>query len=306
MEQYDVVVVGAGLAGLTAGMVAARYGLKTVIVEHMASGGQVLNVEKIENFPGFPNGIAGFELGPLVQEQAEAAGANFVMDTAESIEVDGDKRVLRCAENTLDARSIIVAAGSALRSIGIPGEEEFFGRGVSKCASCDAPMFAGKDVCVVGGGDSALDEAAVLADHVAQVTVIHRGEAFRAQRAAIDRLAEKSNIATLFNSELIDITGDGTVSAVTLREVGKQETTKLEVAGVFVFVGLDPNTTFLKGVVDLDGSGHVVTDARLQTSVPGVFAAGDIRQHSVAQLVAVAGDGATAAVNAYRYVNGIG
>jgi thioredoxin reductase (NADPH) len=306
VEQYDLIVVGAGLAGLTAGMIGARHGLKTVIVEHMASGGQVLNVEKIENFPGFPSGIAGFELGPLVQEQAEAAGASFAMDTAEGIEVSGDTRVLRCAATSLEGKAIIVAAGSALRSIGIPGEEEFFGRGVSKCASCDAPMFVGKEVCVVGGGDSALDEAAVLADHVARVTLIHRGDAFRAQQAAVARLEEKPNIDTLFRTELVEITGNGTVSAVTLRSIGSNDSRQMDVAGVFVFVGLDPNTAFLQGAVDLDGAGHVVIDERLQSSVPGVFAAGDIRQHSVAQLVAVAGDGATAAVNAYRYIKGIG
>src|SRR5215207_4694349 len=200
VEQYDLIVVGAGLAGLTAGMVGARHGLKTVIVEHMASGGQVLNVEKIENFPGFPNGIAGFELGPLVQEQAEAAGAAFVMDTAQSLEITDSSRILHGAEQTLEAKSIIIAAGSTLRSMGIPGEEEFFGRGVSKCASCDAPMFVGKEVCVVGGGDSAVDEAAVLAEHVARVTIFHRGNAFGAQQAAVQRLAEKSNIETVFGA----------------------------------------------------------------------------------------------------------
>jgi thioredoxin reductase (NADPH) len=304
-EQHDLVIVGAGLAGLTAGMIAARHGLKTVIVEHMASGGQVLNVEKIENFPGFPQGIAGFELGPLVQEQAEAAGCSFVMDTASRISVDGDLRTVHCAETTLTARAVIVAAGSALRSLGIPGEEEFFGRGVSKCASCDAPLFAGKDVCVVGGGDSAVDEAAVLAEHVSRVTIFHRGEAFRAQAAAQTRLVEHSNVETIFETELVEITGDGTVSAVTLRDVGSGATRVHETAGVFVFVGLDPNTTFLQDVVDLDSSGHVITDIRLQTSVPGIFAAGDIRQHSVAHLASVAGDGATAAVNAYRYIQGI-
>jgi thioredoxin reductase (NADPH) len=306
VDQYDLIVVGAGLAGLTAGMIGARHGLKTAIVEHMASGGQVLNVEKIENFPGFPQGIAGYELGPLVQEQAEAAGCSFVMDTAASISVDGERRILRCAESELECSALIIAAGSTLRSIGIPGEEEFFGQGVSKCASCDAPLFAGKEVCVVGGGDSALDEAAVLADHVARVTVIHRGPSFRAQHAAQARLLDKPNVETVFGAELVEISGDGTVSAVTLREVATGATRELAVAGVFVFVGLDPNTTWLSGVVDLDPAGHVVTDPRLQTSVPGIFAAGDIRQHSVAHLAAVAGDGATAAVNAYRYINGVG
>src|SRR5919197_117256 len=190
-SDYDLLIVGAGLAGLTAAMYGARFGLRTAIVEHMAAGGQVLNVEKIENFPGFPQGVAGFDLGPMVQEQAEGAGAEFVMDTATGLEVSPNGLVLLGDAGTYATRTLIVAAGSTLRSLGIPGEEEFRGKGVSQCASCDAPFFVGKDVCVVGGGDSALDEAAVLAEAgVSHVTVVHRGDEFvRPQRVAIDRLA---------------------------------------------------------------------------------------------------------------------
>ena len=239
----------------------------------------------------------------MVQEQAEAAGAEFVMDTAVGLQVDGDRRILRCEGAELTARSVIVAAGSSFRSLGIPGEEEFVGKGVSHCASCDAPFFVGKDVCVVGGGDSALDEAAVLAAaKVSQVTVVHRGPAFSAQQVALDRVGGLSNVQTLFNTELVEITGSDTVSSVQLRTNG--ETKSQPLAGVFIFVGLEPNSAFLQGTVDLDPSGHVVVDAHLQTTLPGVFAAGDIRQASSRQLVAAAGDGATAAVNAARFLHG--
>jgi thioredoxin reductase (NADPH) len=299
--EYDLAIVGGGLAGLTAAMYAARFGLRTVVVEHLASGGQVLNVEKIENFPGFPQGISGFDLGPLVQEQAETAGAEFILDTATGLAVDGRARLLRCQTTELAARAIVIAAGSSLRRLGIPGEAELTGRGVSQCASCDAPFFVGKDVCVVGGGDSALDEAAVLARQVRRVTVVHRGPAFRtAQRVAVDRLAALPNVETVFNTEVVEIVGNGTVSSVVLRSNGA--TRAQDVAGVFVFVGLEPNTAFARGVVDLDPAGHVIVDARLQTSVPGVFAAGDLRQHAARQLVSAAGDGATAAVFAARYL----
>jgi thioredoxin reductase (NADPH) len=302
-DDYDLVIVGGGLAGLTAAMYGARFGLRTCLVEHMAAGGQVLNVEKIENFPGFPEGIAGFDLGPIVQEQAEAAGAEFVMDTATGLVLDGERRVVRCEGAELGARSVIVAAGSAFRTLGIPGEAEFVGKGVSNCASCDAPFFVGKEVCVVGGGDSALDEAGVLASsNVGHVTVVHRGPAFTAQQVAVDRLSGLSNVETLFNTELEEIVGTDTVSAVRLRTEGS--TREQPLSGVFVFVGLEPNTAFLQGSVDLDPSGHVVVDAHLQTLVPGVFAAGDIRQASSRQLIAAAGDGATAAVHAARYLKG--
>ena len=295
--EYDLVVVGGGLAGLTAALYGARFGLRTCVVEHMAAGGQVLNVEKIENFPGFPQGIAGFDLGPIVQEQAEAAGAEFTMDTVVSLQVDGDQRVVRCAGSELVSRAVIVAAGSSFRELGIPGEKAFDGRGVSHCASCDAPLFVGKQVAVIGGGDSALDEAAVLAAQVGKVTIVHRGASFSAQKVALERLAEAPNVETRFNSEVLEIAGSQTVDSLQL-----SDGTRVDVSGVFIFVGLVPNSAFLQGVVDLDPSGHVVIDAYLHSSVPGVFAAGDIRQGSARQLVSAAGDGASAAFFAARHL----
>jgi len=299
-DDYDLLIVGGGLAGLTAALYGARIGLRTAVVEQMAPGGQVLNVEKIENFPGFPQGIAGFDLGPLVQEQADAAGAEFVMDTATRLEVNGDRQVLQCDGGELSSKALIIAAGSALRPLGIPGEAEFLGKGVSHCASCDAPFFVGKDVCVVGGGDSALDEAAVLAGQVGRVLVVHRRPAFSAQEVAVKRLEALSNVDVLFETELVAIRGGNTVSSISLLSNGS--TSERELSAVFIFVGLEPNTAFVRGTVDLDSTGHVVVDAHLQSSVAGVFAAGDIRQFASGQLVSAAGDGATAALSAARHL----
>jgi thioredoxin reductase (NADPH) len=305
MREYDLVIVGGGLAGLTAAMYAGRYGLSTALVDQMGAGGQIVNVEKVENFPGFPEGIAGFDLGPLVQEQAEAAGAEFVMDTVQALEIDGEKRILRCAEEELQARAVIVAAGSSLRALGIPGEERLLGKGVSHCASCDAPFFAGQVACVIGGGDSALDEAAVLAEQAARVLVIHRGPEFQAQQVILDKVAAMGNIEPVFNTQVAEIVGDDSVSAVRLKDVTTGATREEALAGVFIFVGLEPNTAFARGVLDLDEAGHIRTDILMRASVPGVFAAGDIRQASVAQLVSAAGDGATAAVAAFRYLRNL-
>ena len=292
-DDYDLLIVGGGLAGLTAAMYGARFGLRTGLIEQMMAGGQIVNVEKIENFPGFPQGVAGFDLGPIVQEQAETAGAEFVMDTAVGLTVDGDRRIIRCEGAELAARSVILAAGSSLRTLGIPGEAEFVGKGVSHCASCDAPFFIDKEVCVVGGGDSALDEAAVLAAQVGRVTVIHRGADFSAQRVAVDRLHTFSNVETMFEANVLSIVGTDTVESVMVSSHGT--TMEYPTRGVFIFVGLEPNTAWLREALELDPAGHIVVDAHLQSSVPGVFAAGDIRQSSSRQLVAAAGDGASAA-----------
>jgi thioredoxin reductase (NADPH) len=287
-------------------MFGGRYGLSVGLVDQMGAGGQILNAEKIENMPGFPQGVAGFDLGPMIQEQAEAVGAEFVFDTAEGIEVDGATRILRCAEEELHAKAIIIAAGSSLRNLGVPGEEKFMGRGVSHCASCDAGFFGGQAVAVIGGGDSAIDEAITLAEHdVGQITVYHRGPQLRTQNALIDAVRGHSNIEIVLNTQVEEILGDDMVSGVRLREAGGA-VREQPLSGVFVFIGLDPNTAFLQGVVDLDPSGHIVTDIMMRTSVEGIFAAGDIRQHSVAQLASSAGDGCTAAIAAYRYINAQG
>jgi thioredoxin reductase (NADPH) len=312
MRDADLIIVGAGVAGLTAAMFAGRCGLKPIVVEQLGAGGQIINAERIENFPGFPQGLGGHELGPLLHEQAEAVGAEFMLDTVQGLEVQrldvqalegrGEQRIVRCAGESLRAPAVIIAAGSALRPLGLAGEETFRGRGVSHCASCDGAFFAGRDVCVVGGGDSALDEALVLAEHAARVTVFHRGEGLSAQHALQTKAAANGKIEIVLRTTVEEIVGAEAVSAVRLRNAATGAMRLQEVKGVFIYVGLEPNTAFLRDVLVLDAAGHIVTDIMMRTSLAGVFAAGDIRQHSVAQLAAAAGDGATAAMSAFRYL----
>jgi thioredoxin reductase (NADPH) len=299
MQEVDLVIVGAGVAGLTAAMVAARHGLKVVVIDQIGVGGRISTAERIENFPGFPQGIAGHELGPLLHEQAESAGASFTLDTITAIE-PGERHTVRGAAEIFRARAVIIAAGSSPRSLGIAGEERLLGRGVSHCASCDGPFFKGQEVGVVGGGDAALDEALVLAEHAARVTVFHRGAALRAQQALIERAGGKISMA--LNTIVEEILGEDAVAGVRLRDVTSGATRAQALKALFVQVGAEPTTAFLRGVLALDSMGHIETDTMMRTSVAGIFAAGDIRKSSVAQLAAVAGDGATAAVAAFRYL----
>jgi thioredoxin reductase (NADPH) len=302
MQDFDLVVVGAGIAGLTAAAFAARHGLKVAVIERMGAGGQIVNAESIENLPGFPHGIAGHELGPLLHEQAETAGAEVRLDSVEAIELDGALRIVRGAAETLRARAVIIAAGSAQRPLGVPGEAQLSGKGVSHCASCDGPLLAGREVCVVGGGDSALDEALVLARHAARVTLFHRGARLRAQQALQDKAAATRRIEIVLQTSVEEILGQDTVSGVRLRAAATGASRIESVKGVFIQVGLAPNTAFLRGLLALDPSGHITADIMMRTSVEGIFAAGDIRKDSVAQLAAAAGDGATAAIAAVRYL----
>jgi thioredoxin reductase (NADPH) len=303
MRDADLVIVGAGVAGLTAAMFAARYGLAVVVVDQIGVGGQIINAERIENFPGFPNALGGHELGPLLHEQAEAAGAQFMLDTVEGIETGSTHHIVRCASESLRARAVIIAAGSALRPLGIAGEEKLIGRGVSHCAACDGAFFKGQEVCVVGGGDSALDEALLLTAHASRVTIFHRGEHLDAQKKLRDEAAANGKIAVALNTMVEEIVGEDTVTGVHLRDAKTGGTRLQAVRGVFIYVGLEPNTALLHGVLALDAAGHIETDINMCTSVAGIFAAGDIRKHSVAQLAAAAGDGATAAISAFHYLD---
>lgn len=301
MSDLDLVVIGAGVAGLSAAIQAARLGLKTMVVAEMGVGGQIINANRIENFPGFPDGVSGVELGPMLHEQAEAAGAEFVFDKIEYIALDGARRIARGASETLDARAIIVAAGSSPRQLGLPGEERLTGRGVSHCASCDGPLYRGKRVCVVGGGDAAFDEALTLSEFTRETLILCRGASPRAQKVLRDRVAAASGVALRAQTIVEEILGEATVAGVRIR--GADGVARVEPAdGVFIYAGLAPNTGFLGDVVALDGDGRVIVDAMMRASAPGVFAAGDIRAQSVGLLAASAGDGVTAAVAAARYL----
>ena len=303
-NDFDVLIIGGGLAGLTAAMYAARYGLRTGLIEQMMGGAQIINLEKIENFPGFPEGVAGAELGLTVQEQAMDAGTEIILAEATGVSRDGDYKVVSCESGSYRAKAAIVAAGSTLRNLGIPGEEQFDGRGVSHCATCDGPLYMRQTVGVVGGGDSAADEALTLTEYADRVLLFHRRDQLRAQKVLQDRLIRHPKVEILWNTEVQAILGEESVSAVRGHNVVTNLDTVVDLSGLFVYVGLEPNSKLVKGVVKQDNSGHIQVDLAMETSVPGIYAAGDIRQNSASQLVSSAGDGATAAISAFKYIRG--
>ena len=301
---YDVLIVGGGLAGMTAGMYASKHGLRTGILERMMGGASIINVEKVENFPGFPEGIMGADLAAMTQEQAMTAGAEFLMGEASGITENGDYRLVSADSGEYRAKAVIVAAGSTLRLLGIHGEEEYMGRGVSQCATCDGPLYSGEVVGVVGGGDSAADEALVLAQYADRVLLFHRRDELRAQQDLVDRVMAEPKIEVVWNSIIDEVIGEDTVSGVRTTDAATKEQAVRELSGLFVYVGLEPNSNIVGGLLESDGAGHIPVNISMETSVPGVYAVGDIRQHSSSQLVSAAGDGATAAIAAYRYITG--
>ncbi|MGA0571151.1 NAD(P)/FAD-dependent oxidoreductase [Variovorax sp. VNK109] len=301
MREVDVAVIGAGVAGLTAAAAAARAGLQVLVIERMGAGGQVMTVEKIGNHPAYPGGISGFELGPALQEAAEDAGVEFMLDTVERLEVSLDGRhVVHGEGDAVAARAVLVAAGSKRRALDVPGEAALEGRGVSHCASCDGPLFRDEVVCVAGGGDSAVSEAALLARHVREVVLAFPAETPHAQPYLMNELAALPNVKLLPKATITAVEGDNMVKAVRLRtDAGEQS---VEAAGVFVYAGLSPATDFLQGALALDAEGRIRTDASRATSVPGIFAAGDIRSGMDYTLAVVAADGEAAALAIHKYI----
>ena len=301
---YDVVVLGGGMAGMTAGMYAARHGLSVGVIERMMGGASIINVEKVENYPGFPEGIMGADLAAMTQEQAMTAGAEFVMGEASGISRQGEYSFVKSDAGEYRAKAVIIAAGSTLRLLGIPGEEEFMGRGVSQCATCDGPLYSGEVVGVVGGGDSAADEALVLSQYADRVLLFHRRDELRAQKSLVDRVMADPKIEVVRNSVVDEVLGEDTVSGVRLTDLSSGKQGARELTGLFIYVGLTPNSGLAHGLLETDGGGHIPVNVSMETSVPGVYAVGDIRQHSSSQLVSAAGDGATAALAAWRYIAG--
>ena len=297
-------MIGGGLAGLTAGLFAARYGHSALVLEATVPGGHLINVEKIEDFPGFPQGIAGYDLCPLVQEQAQGQGAQFELAEVEALEPgDGDGRIWRIVTSgggTYNARAVILAPGSKPAALGVPGEERLYGRGVSHCATCDGPLFRGRVVGVVGGGSAALQEALTLAGHASRIIVFNKEATFTGQETYRRRVAEQPSIEAWHRTTVEEVLGDATVAGVRVRDLATGETSAVELAGLFVYAGLEPNTAFLHGRLPLADDGRIPTDGWMRTELPGVFVAGDARAGSAGHAITAAGDGATAAIAAHK------
>lgn len=287
---------------MTAGIYAARGGLKTGILELGMPGGQAASTEKIENYPGFPEGIGGYELMNAFHQQALAFKADFIFEEVQKLDLEGPvKRVITDVQSH-EAKAVIIAAGSKPRSLGVPGEDVFRGRGVSYCATCDGAFFRDKRVVVVGGGDAALEEGAYLTKFAAEVVIVHRRQGFRAAQIAVDRARENKKIRFLLDSVVEEIKGGDKVEGVRIKNVVSGERQDLPADGVFIYAGTEPNAQFAHDGLTADGRGYIVTDALLRTNIPGVFAAGDIRTTPLRQVATAVGDGALAAVQVEKYL----
>ena len=297
-----MVIAGGGVAGLSAALGAARLGRKTLALTGDTLGGLLLSIDKVDGYPGYIDGIPGYDLCPMIQEQAVAAGAQFTAASVDSIaKQDGHWRVASGKAN-LAARTLIAATGAALLELDVPGAAKLFGKGVSQCASCDAPLVRNRTVAVAGGGDSALQEALTLAGFAERVIVLQRGENLTAQASYRERVQENPKIEVRCNTVVEEVLGGDKVSGVRIREVRGNASADLEVAALFVYIGLRPATSFLRDHLKLDPSGRIPVDARMRTQLPGLFAAGIARSGAVGRAVAAAGDGTTAAIAADRYL----
>lgn len=299
---YDIIIIGSGPAGLSAAIYAQRACLDTIVIEKNGiSGGQVLNTWEVDNYPGFP-GVTGFELSRQFREHANKLGARVVQDEVVQVELSGNVKKVVCEEETYEARCVILASGAHHRTLEVPGEEELRGAGVSYCATCDGAFFRGRTVAVVGGGDAALEDAIFLARMCEKVYIVHRRDKLRGAKRLQERLQALENIEFVWNSETVAIEGDGQVEALRLRQTKTGEERRLDVDGVFIAVGIAPESELYAGQLELDEQGYIRADESGQTSVPGVFAAGDVRTKALRQILTAASDGANCVASAERYL----
>ncbi|MBW1893621.1 MAG: thioredoxin-disulfide reductase [Deltaproteobacteria bacterium] len=304
---FDLVIIGGGPAGLTAGLYAARARMNAVMIEKVVPGGQVLTTDWIENYPGFPEGLSGGDLVVKLTEQVKRFNLNIENGNVVSLDFSGDIKKIELSDRTVTTKAVIIATGASPRKLGVPGEERFIGKGVSFCGTCDAPFFKDRVVAAVGGGDTAVQESLYLTKFAKKVYLIHRRDELRATKILQERAFANDKIEFVWDSVITDIEGGlMSVEKVAVKNVKTDETKKLDVDGCFVWVGINPNTAFVKGAVKVDESGFIITDASMETSVQGVFAIGDVRNTPLRQIVTAAGDGAIASFSAEHYIENIG
>lgn len=299
---YDIIIIGGGPAGLTAGIYASRSHRRTLLIEKLMPGGLIAMTDHIENYPGFPDGINGYELGNLFQQQAKKFGTKITSEEVISIQVDDKIKKVITSSSEYTCAAIIIASGVSYRKLNIPGENNFSGKGVSYCGVCDAAFYKDKEVAVIGGGDTAIEEAIHLTKFAKKVSVIHRREQLRSARIIQERAFSNPKIEFVWNSIPIEIIGTNKVSGLKIKNVKTYEESQISLEGVFIFVGYTPNTDYLKGIIALNNEGYIITNEKMETSVEGIFAAGDARDKVLRQVATCIGEGAIAGFFANKYI----
>lgn len=303
---YDVVILGAGPAGLTAALYCARANLKTAVIERLGPGGQMSTTAHIENYPGFPEAMNGVDLALRMLEQASKYGALVIYDEVQAVELGGPVKEIRGLSGIYQSKAVIVATGASPRRLGVPGEDRFMGAGVSYCATCDGALFSGKKVMVVGGADSAVEEAVFLTRFASKVTIVHRRDTLRATPILIERALANPQIEVMFNTVVEAIHGDKAVTSVVLKNVKSGQVETVSVDGIFIYIGLVPNTGCLVDALPLDSHGYILCNEQdLSTSLKGVYVAGDVRPKVLRQVATAVGDGALAAASVEKYLSGV-
>lgn len=298
---FDLIIIGGGPAGLTAAIYAGRALLKTLLLEKLVPGGLVATTEKIENYPGFGS-VAGMELAKKMEDQARKFGVEIVTEEVNTLAVMEENKIVRTQGNEYQAKAAIIATGTKPKNLNVPGEDKFRGRGVSYCATCDGAFFKDKDVAVIGCGSSGLKEGLFLLRYVKHISFVEFLPHMTAEKILQERIKKESNVAFYLEHMLTSINGEGNISSITIKDRKTGQEKNIEVQGVFIYVGLDPITDFLKGVVELDQYNYIITNEKLETSVPGIFAAGDVRTTNLRQIATAVGDGALTAFMAEEYI----
>jgi thioredoxin reductase (NADPH) len=299
---HELIIIGAGPAGLTAALYAGRFKMNTLVLEKMSAGGQILFSPAIENYPGFPEGISTFDLIDKFKKQVEDLGIKIENSEALEISSGENSYYVKTQGSTYETKTVIISAGASAKQLGVKGEEKLTGRGVSYCGTCDGPIFKSKDIVVVGGGDRAVEDALFLTNYANSVHLIHRRNELRASKILVDKAKVNPKIRFILESVVEEITGDKKVEGVRIRNLKTGQESAIACEGIFIFVGIRPNTAFLKNILEMDENGFIITDQKMHTSCQGVFACGDCRKKSLYQVISACSDGATAADSAHKYL----